>query len=99
MIYAIIGVLAGLLLVWVSGYFTGRSERDDRRQARADLQAALDRAAAAVVPPLPSAGRFPVDTAPLLILSESAASVASLEREVAAMVRDAERRIPERWRW
>ena len=97
MIYVIIGVLAGLLLVWMSGYFTGRSERDDRRQARADLQAALDRAAAAV-PPLPSAGRFPVDTAPLLILSESAASVAALDREVAAMVRDAERQIPERWR-
>jgi type II secretory pathway pseudopilin PulG len=96
-IYVIIGVLAGLLLVWMSGYFTGRSERDDRRQARADLQAALDRAAAAV-PPLPSAGRFPVDTAPLLILSESAAAVAALDREVAAMVRDAERQIPERWR-
>ena len=98
MIYVIIGALTGLLLIWMSGYFTGSSVRADRRQARADLQAALDQAAAAV-PPLPSAGRFPVDTAPLLILSESAASVASLEREVAAMVRDAERRIPERWRW
>jgi hypothetical protein len=50
------------------------------------------------VAPLPSAGRFPVDTSPLLILSESAASVAALDREVAAMVRVAERQIPERWR-
>jgi hypothetical protein len=34
----------------------------------------------------------------LLILSESAAAAAALDREVAAMVLDAERQIPERWR-
>jgi len=40
-------------------------------------------------------GPFPVDTAPLLILSESAAALVALEREVAQMVADAERKT--RW--
>jgi len=48
--------------------------------------------------PLSTAGLFPVDTGPLLILSEHAASLADLEREVKGMVAAAEDAIPARWR-
>jgi hypothetical protein len=39
----------------------------------------------------PGYGPFPVDTGPLLILGEHAAALAAHEREVAAMIREAER--------
>ena len=41
-------------------------------------------------------GPFPVDTGPLLILSDKAAANAALERDVAAMIAESWR-IPERW--
>lgn len=40
-------------------------------------------------------GAFPADTAPLLLLSESAAALVALEREITQMVADAERKT--RW--
>jgi hypothetical protein len=91
MMYVILGVWCGLLLVFAGGYFTGRGVRLDRQAARADLQMALDRSASSYQPPPPSYGRFPVDTGPLLILSEKEAALAAHEREVAAMIREAER--------
>jgi type II secretory pathway pseudopilin PulG len=97
-IYIIIGIWAGLLLIWASGYWTGRTSERDRAAARADLQAALDRQARAYQAPPPSYGPFPADTGPLLLLGEEAASLAALEREVHVMVAAAERQIPERWR-
>ena len=48
--------------------------------------------------PLSVAGLFPVDTGPLLILSEKNAANAQLEREIKAMVQAAEAAIPPRWR-
>ena len=39
----------------------------------------------------PGYGPFPVDTGPLLILGEHAAALAAHEREVQAMIREAER--------
>ena len=96
MMYVILGVWCGLLLVFAGGYFTGRGVRLDRQAARADLQMALDRSASSYQPPPPSYGRFPVDTGPLLILGEHAAALAAHEREVAAMIRAAERMLP--WR-
>jgi hypothetical protein len=91
MMYVILGVWCGLLLVFAGGYFTGRGVRLDRQAARADLQMALDRSASSYQPPPPSYGRFPVDTGPLLILGEKEAALAAHEREVAAMIREAER--------
>ena len=91
MMYVILGVWCGLLLVFAGGYFTGRGVRLDRQAARADLQMALDRSASSYQPPPPSYGRFPVDTGLLLILGEHAAALAAHEREVAAMIREAER--------
>ena len=96
MMYVILGVWCGLLLVFAGGYFTGRGVRLDRQAARADLQMALDRSASSYQPPPPSYGRFPVDTGPLLILGEKKAALAAHEREVAAMIRQAERELP--WR-
>ena len=96
MMYVILGVWCGLLLVFAGGYFTGRGVRLDRQMARADLQAALDRSARSYQSPAPSYGRFPVDTGPLLILGEKKAALAAHEREVAAMIREAERTMP--WR-
>ena len=96
MMYVILGVWCGLLLVFAGGYFTGRGVRLDRQMARADMQAALDRSARSYQPPPPSYGRFPVDTGPLLILGEKEAALAAHEREVAAMIRAAERMLP--WR-
>ena len=43
------------------------------------------------LPGEPGYGPFPVDTGPLLILGEHAAALAAHEREVAAMIREAER--------
>jgi hypothetical protein len=40
-------------------------------------------------------GPFPADTAPLLLLSESAAALVALEREITQMIADAERKT--RW--
>ena len=96
MMYVILGVWCGLLLVFAGGYFTGRGVRLDRQAARADLQMALDRSASSYQPPPPSYGRFPVDTGPLLIRGEKKAALAAHEREVAAMIREAERTMP--WR-
>jgi len=56
----------------------------------------LDRLADPAPPPWETwYGPFHVDTAPLLILSESAAALVALEREVTQMVADAERKT--RW--
>ena len=43
-------------------------------------------------------GPFPVDTGPLLILSDKTAANAALEREIRAMGDEAEGKIPPRWR-
>jgi hypothetical protein len=40
-------------------------------------------------------GPFPADTAPLLLLSESAAALVALEREITQMIADAEQKT--RW--
>ena len=105
MIYVITGILAGCLLLWCSGYFTGRGIRGDRSAARRDVQAALDWAAAAYQAPPPSYGQFPVDTGPLLIMSELSSAGDAIGRDVRRSAREAEwlieqgeQRIPGRWR-
>jgi hypothetical protein len=103
--YVIIGVLAGLVMVWFSGYFTGRGTRLDRQQRLADVQSALDRSQRAALPPPASYGRFPVDTGPLLIVSELSSAGEAIGRDVRRAAREAEwlieqseRLLPERRR-
>lgn len=48
--------------------------------------------------PADSYGPFPVDTSPLLILSEKDAANAALAREIPRLCAEAEAKIPPRWR-
>lgn len=86
MSYFIMGVLAGLVLIVAGVFTTGYEVGRDRRRQLADLQARLERTARAQAwvdeQRLPVAGPFPVDTEPLLLLSDSMAAGVALEREI-----------------
>ena len=103
--YVILGILAGWLLLFAGGYYLGHGARVDRALAAHELQESLIRCARTHQPPPPSYGRFPVDTGPLFIASEDAATKADLHRSIQQAINETnwligqgEQQIPERWR-
>ena len=88
----VVTFLTSVVLILGAAWLTGRSE--DRAESR------VDRLADPVPMPgeLSVGGLFPVDTGPLFIMSEHAAALADLEREVKQRIADAEERIPPQWR-